>query len=246
MDDHERTANDETIPQAAARRLRSILESLLLAAPEPLALTRLAQILPAYPRREIQRALEALAEEYRAEERGLRLQEVAGGWQLRTAPANAEYVRSLLAERPVRLSRAALETLAVIAYRQPVTRAEIEAIRGVDVDAVLNGLLERRLVRVIGRKDAVGRPLLYGTTQEFLETFGLKDLSALPTLEELGEAPDAFDRATARLAERMAEPEDREAPREAGEAGAASSEGEVRGGSDSSGDSGRDGSGDRG
>jgi segregation and condensation protein B len=146
------------------------------------------------------RALAALGEEYAGDERGFRLQQVAGGYQLRTAPANADFVKALLAQRPVRLTRASLETLAVIAYRQPVTRPEIEAIRGVDVDAVLTTLLERRLVRVLGRKDVVGRPLLYGTTAEFLETFGLKDLASLPTLEELGASADALEEA-ARAAE---------------------------------------------
>ncbi len=177
-----------------SKRLRSILESLLFAAGDPIPLTRLTQILSGYERREILRALSELAEEYRRDERGFRLEEVAGGYQLRTARANAEFVKTLLQQRPVRITRAALETLAVVAYRQPATRAEIEAIRGVDVDAVLATLLERRLVRVIGRKDVVGRPLLYGTTPEFLETFGLKDLASLPTLEELGQSGDALER----------------------------------------------------
>jgi segregation and condensation protein B len=104
------------------------------------------------------------------------------------------------------LTRAALETLSVVAYRQPVTRPEIEAIRGVDVDAVLTTLLERRLVRVLGRKDVVGRPLLYGTTPTFLETFGLKDLASLPRLEELGASADALERA-AQAAEVVQVPE---------------------------------------
>ena len=187
----------ESVPAAepgASKRLRSILESLLFAAGDPVPLGKLVQLLPGYEKRDVVRTLTELGEEYARDERGFRLQQIAGGYQLRTSRANAEFVKALLAQRPVRLTRASLETLAVIAYRQPVTRPEIEAIRGVDVDAVLTTLLERRLVRVLGRKDVVGRPLLYGTTPEFLETFGLKDLASLPTLEELGSSADALVR----------------------------------------------------
>src|SRR5882724_1775702 len=181
--------------EAGSKRLRSILESLLFAAGDPVPLARLLQLVPGYERRDVVRMLSELGEEYSREERGFRLEQVAGGYQMRTSRANAEFVKALLAQRPVRLTRAALETLAVVAYRQPVTRPEIEAIRGVDVDAVLTTLLDRRLVRVLGRKDVVGRPLLYGTTPTFLETFGLKDLSTLPRLEELGASADALERA---------------------------------------------------
>src|SRR5439155_20962489 len=139
-------------------------------------------------RAEVVTALEALAQRYERHGGGLRLVQVAGGWQLRTPAEHAPWVRRLLRERPARLSRPMLETVAIIAYRQPCTRIEIEAIRGVEAEAVLSTLLERRLVRVVGRKEAPGRPLLYGTTREFLEVFGLPDLSALPTLRELGEA----------------------------------------------------------
>src|SRR5262245_27083127 len=173
-------------------RLRSIVESLLFAAGEPLALSRIEKIATGYERREIVRVLGALAEEYERDERGFRLAQVAGGWQLRTPRENAEFVRELRAERPVRLTRPSLETLAIIAYRQPVTRPEIEAIRGVDVDAVLATLLERRMIRILGRKEAPGRPILYGTTREFLEVFSLPDLEALPPLRELGELADAL------------------------------------------------------
>jgi segregation and condensation protein B len=198
-DDPADRASDEAPERSVSGRLRSILESLLFAAGDPVSLGKLAQVLPGYERRDIVRALNELGEEYAREERGFRLQQVAGGYQLRTTRANAEFVKALLAQRPVRLTRAALETLAVVAYRQPVTRPEIEAIRGVDVDAVLTTLSERRLVRVLGRKDVVGRPLLYGTTPEFLETFGLKDLASLPTLEELGASADALERAAAEV-----------------------------------------------
>ena len=188
------SAGEPATEPNASKRLRSILESLLFAAGDPVPLGKLVQLLPGYEKRDVVRTLTELGEEYARDQRGFRLQQIAGGYQLRTSRANAEFVKALLAQRPVRLTRASLETLAVIAYRQPVTRPEIEAIRGVDVDAVLATLLERRLVRVLGRKDVVGRPLLYGTTPEFLETFGLKDLASLPTLEELGSSADALAR----------------------------------------------------
>jgi len=119
--------------------------------------------------------------------RGVRLVEVAGGYQLRTPKENADWVKKFLGGRPARMGRATLETLAIIAYRQPVTKAEIEAIRGVDVDGVVNTLMERSLIRAVGRKDVPGRPFLFGTTAEFLQLFNMKDLSELPTLKELDE-----------------------------------------------------------
>ena len=115
------------------------------------------------------------------------LHEVAGGWQLRTSPDNADFARRFLRVKPQRLTRAALETLAIIAYRQPVTRPEIEDIRGVDCGAVVKALLERRLIKILGKKEEPGRPILYGTTREFLEFFALKDLASLPTLREFHE-----------------------------------------------------------
>jgi segregation and condensation protein B len=115
------------------------------------------------------------------------LYEVAGGWQFRTAPESSEFVRRYLKVKPQRLTRAALETLAICAYRQPVTRPEIEDIRGVDSGAVLKALLDRRLIKIVGKKEEVGRPILYGTTKEFLEFFALRDLNALPTLREFHE-----------------------------------------------------------
>ncbi|MFW5879131.1 MAG: SMC-Scp complex subunit ScpB, partial [Myxococcota bacterium] len=118
---------------------------------------------------------------------GIVLHEVAGGWQLRSCPTSAEDLRRFLQVKPQRLTRAALETMAIVAYRQPITRPEIEEIRGVDSGAVLKALLDRGLVQIIGKKEEPGRPLLYATTKAFLEFFNLKDLSALPTLRELYE-----------------------------------------------------------
>jgi segregation and condensation protein B len=165
-------------------RLKAILESLLFAAGEPVTLAQLASVLDSVPRDDIRRALAQMATAYAGGGRGLVLEEVAGGYQLRTPKEHALYVRKLLAAKPPRLSRPLLETVAIIAYRQPITRPEIEQLRGVDTGGVLETLLERRLVRIAGRKDAPGRPLMYATTSEFLEVFGLKDLQSLPDMEE--------------------------------------------------------------
>jgi len=167
--------------------LKSIVESLLFVADGPLTLQRLAEVLEGSARDEIGSVLEELQAELENERRGVRLVEVAGGYQLRTPKVNADWVKKLFGGRPPRMSRATLETLAIIAYRQPVTRAEIEAIRGVDVDGVVSTLLERNLIRAVARKDVPGRPFLYGTTPEFLQLFNLKDLSHLPTLKEMEE-----------------------------------------------------------
>lgn len=183
----------EPLAEPAHSRLESILESLLFASGSPVALRRISEVLDGPSPKEIKRALEHLSASYESEGRGIRLVAVAGGYQFRTAPQNAEWVRALLRERPVRLGRAALETLAVVAYKQPVTRAEIEAIRGVDADSALSSLLAKRLIKIAGRKEAVGRPLLYATTAEFLEVFGLEDLNHLPALKEIGPAPEPDD-----------------------------------------------------
>jgi len=170
--------------------IEGILESLLLAAGAPVPLARLVGVLDGPGRGEVARALRGLAERFEREARGVRLVQVAGGFQLRSAPQHGPFVRRLLGGKPPRLSRPMLETLAIIAYRQPCTRPEIEAIRGVDCGATINSLLERRLVRIEGRKEAPGRPLLYGSTKEFLEVFGLPDVQALPPLRELGDGAE--------------------------------------------------------
>ncbi len=137
-----------------------------------------------YQPAEVQSLLLALAADYRDAGRGMELHQVAGGWQLRTAPENALWVQRLLQQKPTRLARAQLEVLAIVAYRQPITRPEIDDVRGVDSGGALKTLLERRLVRILGKKEEPGRPLLYGTTREFLEFFNLRDLKELPTLRE--------------------------------------------------------------
>ena len=179
-----------SVDEDANGRIERIIESVLFAAAAPLSLKRLVEVLAGPSTKEVLAAMRRLMEEYGTGRRGIQICEVAGGYQLRTARENAEWVRAAFREKPARLGRATLETLAVVAYKQPVTRADIEAIRGVDVDSVLSGLLARRLIKIAGRKEAVGRPLLYATTPEFLETFGLKDLNELPSLKELGPAPD--------------------------------------------------------
>jgi len=165
--------------------LKGALEALLFSSDEPLPLTLLAESLDA-PIDEVAAALHTLERDYKEREAGIELREIAGGHLLVTTAENAEWVGRLLRGRKrVRLSRAALETMAIIAYKQPVTKSEIESIRGVDSSAVLTTLLERNLVTIRGRSKVVGRPLLYGTTGEFLDYFGLRDLSELPRPEEL-------------------------------------------------------------
>lgn len=183
-------------------QLKAILESLLLAADGPVSADRLRSVVSEeMPRKEVTDALRELQQEYERPGRGLRLVEVANGYQLRTPPEHAEFVRRLTAVRPARMSRANLETLAIIAYRQPVTRAEIEEIRGVNVDGVVSTLLERRMIRIVARKDVPGKPFLYGTTREFLEAFNLKDLKSLPTLQEMEDMTQALRQSPEEVAE---------------------------------------------
>ena len=167
--------------------IRSILESLLFVADDPLTVQRMGEVLEGVDKETIRSVLDELSSELEVNRRGIRLVEVAGGFQLRTAKANADWVKKLLGGRPAKMGRATLETLAIIAYRQPITRGEIEAIRGVDVDGVIATLLERNLIRAVARKDVPGRPFLYATTAEFLQLFNLKDLAQLPTLKEMEE-----------------------------------------------------------
>jgi segregation and condensation protein B len=167
--------------------VKAILESLLFVADGPLTVQRFAEVLDGVDKEIIQALLQELQSYLEAPSRGLQLVEVAGGYQLRTAKINADWVKKFLGGRPARMGRATLETLAIIAYRQPITKAEIESIRGVDVDGVITTLLERNLIRAVARKDVPGRPFLYGTTAEFLQLFNLKDLTELPTLKETDE-----------------------------------------------------------
>jgi segregation and condensation protein B len=165
--------------------LERLVEAIVFAADKPVTLARLRQLTRIADPRRIEQALEALAQIYA--DRGIALQQVSGGYQFRTNTAYSSWVQQLIAGRPVRLSRAQLETLAIVAYRQPITRPEIDDIRGVDSSATLRLLLDRSLIRVLGKREEVGRPMLYGTTGEFLDFFSLQDLRELPTLREYSE-----------------------------------------------------------
>jgi segregation and condensation protein B len=171
----------------------AVIEALLFASETPLTAERMAEILPDTEKKEIVSHLEVLMREYEARGGGICLQEVAGGFQFRTRTDLALWIRKLKAGRPAMLSPAAMETLAVVAYRQPLVKSEIDRIRGVDVSGALKGLLDKKIVRIVGRKDVPGKPIIYGTTRKFLEVFNLRDLSELPTLRELKDLPDQPD-----------------------------------------------------
>jgi segregation and condensation protein B len=165
--------------------MKGILEALLYASPDPVSLEELKEAFGRDRSEKVDSALEALVEEYGRAEGGLQIEQVAGGYRITTRPEMADVLREFVKRRNRgRLSRAALETLAVVAYRQPVTAPEVEAIRCVNPSAILRSLLERRLIRISGRKKVVGSPFLYETTPEFLEHFGLNTVEDLPSLEE--------------------------------------------------------------
>lgn len=175
--------------------VKGALESLILVSDKPIAAIRLARL----TRQDVgtvRVALAELAQDYAG--RGIALDEIAGGFQFRTSARFAPFVRMLVQQKPTKLSRAQLEALSIIAYRQPVTRPEIDDVRGVDSGSALKTLLERNLIKIIGKKEEAGRPMLYGTTSDFLELFGLKNLRDLPTLREFAEltqeSRDIFER----------------------------------------------------
>jgi len=168
--------------------LKPILEALLFVSHEPVSLERLTAAMGMVSKADVRHALAELQHEYEKAERGVRVSEIAGGFQFTTRPEYAPWIKSLgKSKAAAKLSRSGLESLAIIAYRQPVVRAEIEAIRGVETSGVLRTLLERKLVRIVGRKDVPGRPIMYGTTKYFLQHFGLGDLGELPPLREFKE-----------------------------------------------------------
>jgi len=168
--------------------LERIIEALLFASPEPLTIARIRSIVPGLEKQQVVEAINSLRQEYAGESRSFQIVEIGGGFQLTTKPDYAIWVGKLFEERSrQKLSRAALETLAIIAYKQPVMRSTIESIRGVNVDGVLRTLMERDLVRIVGRGEGPGRPLLFGTTRQFLIRFGLNRLSDLPKIEEIEE-----------------------------------------------------------
>jgi segregation and condensation protein B len=166
--------------------LKPIIEALIFVSESPVTAEQIAEALDV-EKPVVIPLLRQLCSDYATDQRGIVLVETAGGFQLRTRPEYAEWVRRLSRNKPFRFSRAALETLAIIAYRQPIIRAEIEYLRGVDSGGVLKTLLDKHLVRILGKKDVPGRPMIYGTSRDFLELFGLNDLSGLPTLKEFNE-----------------------------------------------------------
>lgn len=167
--------------------ISAIIEALILASDIPLALEKICAVLDGVEKTEIQDALEKLAAAYDERQSGICLQAVAGGFQFRTRPEFAGWVKKLKGTKPALLSPAAMETLAIVAYRQPIVKTEIESIRGVDVGGPLKTLLDKKLIRIVGRKDVPGKPIIYGTTKKFLEVFNLKELADLPTMRELQE-----------------------------------------------------------
>jgi segregation and condensation protein B len=175
--------------------ITDIIESLLFVADEPLSLDKLKSVLETVEAKEIKTAMQVLTDRYESRGGGFSLYEVAGGWQLRSRPEYNPWIKRLLQPSPQRLSKPALETLAIVAYNQPIIRADIEHIRGVDCGGVLRQLMERKQIRVLGRKEIPGRPLIYATTKLFLETFGLKDLRDLPSPKEIEEMASAMEEA---------------------------------------------------
>lgn len=178
-------AEPEAEITATRAELKPAIEALLFVTDEPLSFKQLNKILGDVPEADVRAALEELIAEYEARQGGLEIREIAGGWRISTRPQYHEFIRKYLRSKPsARLSLAALETLAVIAYKQPVTIPEILEIRGVSSSSAIRTLLEKRLIVTKGRKETVGRPMMYGTSKEFLLQFGLKDLSELPGIED--------------------------------------------------------------
>lgn len=173
---------------------KAVIETLLFVSNNPVSRNQLKEVLEGISSEDMDRHIGELNEDYEKSGRSFRVEEIAGGWQIRTKPEFGTWIKSLLnIQRRERLSGPALETLAIIAYKQPITRVEIEGIRGVNVDYIVNSLIEKDLVKVVGKKDVLGHPFMYGTTTRFLEHFGLASLKDLPNVEELkrGNVPAA-------------------------------------------------------
>ncbi|HLZ32763.1 MAG TPA: SMC-Scp complex subunit ScpB [Nitrospira sp.] len=196
MNGNSTAAADALADALQGRELAAVLEALLFVSAEPVPVARLASVIGSVSKAEVEQALKTLQEQLAQDGRGIQLVKVAGGYRLVTKPDYAPWLKRLdKAKAAQKLSRSALESLAIIAYKQPLVRAEIEEIRGVETSGVIRTLLERKLVRIVGRKEVPGRPIMYGTTKFFLEHFGLQDLSQLPPLrefKELGEAEQAL------------------------------------------------------
>ena len=175
--------------------LKKALEALLFVSHDPLSLEKLASVLEGISKPFIRTAFQHLQSEYEETGRGLQIMEVAGGYVMVTRPEQSSYIKRLAKAKPSpKVSKSALEALAIVSYKQPITRAEIEKIRGVETSGVLRTLLDQKLIRIVGRQDIPGRPILYGTSKQFLQRFGLRDLRDLPPLKELKElgGPEQF------------------------------------------------------
>lgn len=172
--------------QGLVRRLASIIESILLVSTIPVKEEKIMKLAGTYEKKTFEEAIALLMKKYGGGS-GVLIESIAGGYQFRTNHANQDYVRQFLETRPPRLSRASLETVSIIAYKQPVTRSDVEDIRGVDCQGAIKTLLDRRLIKVVGKKEVPGKPFLFGTTREFLEVFGLENLASLPSVTELSE-----------------------------------------------------------
>lgn len=167
--------------------LSSIVESILFVSEKPVSIEKLQEAVENVDKKKIESVVSMLSKRYEDTGSGIRLEAVAGGYQLRSKEENSLYVKRFLKHKPLRFSKAALETLAITAYKQPITRQEIESIRGVESSGILKLLLEKRLIKIFGKKDVPGRPMIYGTTREFLEIFSLNSIKDLPTLKEIEE-----------------------------------------------------------
>lgn len=166
---------------------RPVIEAMLFASQSPLTIKHITEVLEDISSDVIKTVIYQLKEEYAKKSKGIGLMEISGGYQFRTKPQYKNHISKLSKTKPLRLTQSALETLAIVAYKQPIIKSEIEEIRGVDSGYMLRALLEKKLIRIIGKKDVVGKPLLYSTTKEFLELFSLKDLSSLPSLKNIKE-----------------------------------------------------------
>jgi segregation and condensation protein B len=177
-----------------SKSLKMIIEALLFSSDKPLTVKEIKDCVPDAERSEIRNSLKVLQHDYDSLDRSFLLKEVAGGYQFRSRPEYGSYILRMYQKTPNRLSKAAIETLAIIAYKQPVIRQQVERLRGVDVGGILRTLMEKGLIKIMGRKELPGRPLIYGTTKRFLEVFDLKDLSSLPRLKEIKDfAADQFE-----------------------------------------------------
>ncbi|NIP37462.1 MAG: SMC-Scp complex subunit ScpB [Candidatus Dadabacteria bacterium] len=174
--------------------LEKAIESIIFISERPVSLKDLSKIFTENNKKEIKEALVSLMDQWKEINRGITLEEVSEGYQFRTKPEYSVFIAKFKDEKPFRLSRAALEVLSIIAYKQPITKIEVDHIRGVDSSGVFGVLLERGYIKIAGRKEVLGRPFIYETTDEFLETFGLKNLKDLPTLKELEEIEESMDK----------------------------------------------------